>query len=97
MIRNIARVAKATLFSKETLIAFLFLVGLISFEMTLLSVPFRHYFVNLQRREYAIGFGALLIVFVSWIWALFSVNGQGSRFSAAILLDWRPEREDSRN
>jgi glucan phosphoethanolaminetransferase (alkaline phosphatase superfamily) len=69
---------KTALFTKETLAAVLFLVGLIAYEKTLLDVPFRHYFQNLQRGEFLIGFGALLIVFVSWIWA-------GLFFRASLL------------
>lgn len=57
------------LFSKETLVALLFLIGLIVFEALVLKVRFRYYFANLQRGEYLIGFGALTIVFLSWGWA----------------------------
>jgi len=69
---------KTALFTKETLAAVLFLVVLIAYEMTVLRVPFRHYFQNLQRGEFLIGFGAMLIVFASWVWA-------GLFFRASLL------------
>jgi glucan phosphoethanolaminetransferase (alkaline phosphatase superfamily) len=78
LFQRLKTAVKATLFTKETLAAVLFLAGLIAYEMTLLHVPFRHYFVNLQRGEFLIGFGALLIVFASWIWA-------GLFFRASLL------------
>lgn len=60
---------KTGLFTKETLAALLFLVGLIVYEALVLKVHFRHYFANLQRGEYLIGFGALVIVVASWGWS----------------------------
>ncbi len=60
---------KADLSTKETLVALLFLIGLIVYEALVLKVSFRHYFANLQRGEYLIGFGALIIVFASWGWS----------------------------
>ena len=61
--------ARVALFTKETLVALLFLIGLIVYEALVLTVHFRHYFGNLQRGEYLIGFGALMIVFASWCWS----------------------------
>lgn len=78
LFQKLKTAGKTALFTKETLAAVLFLVGLIVYEMTLLRVPFRHYFQNLQRGEFLIGFGALLIVFASWIWA-------GLFFRASLL------------
>ena len=86
MIRRIARAARAAILTKETLIAFLFLVGLITFEMVFLNVPFSHYFGNFQRREYLIGFGALLIVFLSWTWALLFFRASLSASYAARVV-----------
>ncbi len=72
---------KTGLFNSETLAALLFLVGLIVYEALVLNIQFRHYFVNLQRGEYLIGFGALLIVFASWGWsALFFRASLMSRY-----------------
>lgn len=86
MIQRIARATKAALLTKETLVAFLFLVGLITFEMTFLTVPFRHYFVNLQRHEYAIGLGALLLIFASWTWAFLFFRASLSSSPAARVV-----------
>lgn len=60
---------KTDLSSKETLVALLFLTGLIVYEALVLKVHFSHYLENLQRGEYLIGFGALMIVFASWGWS----------------------------
>jgi glucan phosphoethanolaminetransferase (alkaline phosphatase superfamily) len=72
-------------FNRETLAALLFLVGLIVYEALVLKVHFRHYFENLQRGEYLIGFGALMIVVASWVWsALFFRASLMSRYAARL-------------
>lgn len=74
---------KNRFFNQETLAALLFLIGLIVYEALVLKVRFRHYFGNLQRGEYLIGFGALMIVVASWVWsALFFRASLMSRYVA---------------
>ena len=68
-LHRLIRSARLFLFTKETLAAFLFLVGLIVYEALVLTVHFRHYFEALRNGDYFIGLGALVIVFASWVWA----------------------------
>lgn len=60
----------AKLSTKETIVALAFVVTLIIFEMLVLTVSFGSYFTKLERREYVIGLGGFLVVFISWAWAV---------------------------
>lgn len=68
--RNITRALRAKLSTKETIVAFAFVLALIVFETSILTVSFGSYFTKLEQREYAIGLGGFLIVLVSWAWAV---------------------------
>jgi glucan phosphoethanolaminetransferase (alkaline phosphatase superfamily) len=97
--RNIVRSVTATLFTRETLAAFIFVALLIIFEMWVLNASLGPYFTKLAQREYAIGIGGLFLVCVSWAWTVLFVRTSltskyGMRifcfllFVAAVLIEY---------